>query len=112
MKKIVHVLDNLMWYIIYTLPILLWLIQSRFAIDVDISSIMSTFSIVDNFIMSSLQSVFGTDGVLPLFDNSSFIFAYMTYFISVMIIHLAVDVLLFIVRWSHDMIDGFYNKCR
>lgn len=112
MKKISHVLDNFMWYIIYTLPILLWLVQSRVAIGVDISTIMSTFSIADNFIMSSLQGIFGTEGVFPLFDNSSFIFAYMTYFISVMIIHLAVDVLLFIVRWSHDMIDGFYQKCR
>lgn len=112
MKKFLHVLDNLMWYIIYTLPLLLWLIQSRVSVDVDISSIMSAFSIADNFIMSSFKDIFGTSGVFPLFDNSSFIFAYMTYFISTMIIHLAVDVLLFIVRWSHDMIDSFYNKCR
>lgn len=59
-------------------------------------------------IYSCLDELFGSAGILPLFsvgDNG--VMLYMTYFVSCMLLHLAVDFLLFIPRIAHKFMDKF-----
>lgn len=107
-RTIKYLFDNIFWYSIYLLPLIFALIYWAKTGSSDLSTIMSTggFNILStNVIYTSLSSLFGADGLLPLFQSPD-ILMYLTYFVSVMIIHLAVDVLLFIVRIGHDWLDG------
>lgn len=107
-RTISHLFDTIMWYIIYLLPLILTIISWRTSGNLSISSIMTTagFEILStNLIFTSLSALFGSTGIFPIF-NSTDILMYMSYFVSIMIIHLAVDVLLFIVRLSHNWLEG------
>lgn len=108
-RTIKYLFDNIFWYLIYMLPLIFALIH-WFKIGVlDIESIFALggFGLVaDNFVFTCLNSIFGASGVVPLFADSGLLM-YLSYFIICWLLHLAVDVLLFIVRWSHSMIDGF-----
>lgn len=115
MKKttISDILDNLFWYIIYTLPIILYLFYIC-AINSDIS-VIDFFNLYfsfasDNIIFSSLVSLFGSEGVLSLFSSDSFIFYFCSYFVSAFLLHLAVDVLLFVPRFCHKVMGDFFCK--
>lgn len=59
----------------------------------------------NNIIFTSLSSIFGASGVVPLFAGNG-VLMYFSYFVTCMIIHLAVDVLLFIVRLAMKWFDG------
>ena len=59
----------------------------------------------DNVVFTSLNSIFGASGIMPLFAGNG-ILMYLSYFIICMIVHVAVDVLLFIVRLAHNWMDG------
>lgn len=99
-----HLFDSIMWYLIYLLPLLcLVLAFSTGVTDLTISGLMSQLGLqvlTDNVIYSNLVGIFGADGVFPLFNNLE-ILSYLTYFISIFIIHLFVDFLLFIPRLAH-----------
>ena len=108
-KTIKYLFDNVLWYMIYLLPLIFALIHWSTIGVLDLSSIFALggFSLVaDNFVFVCLNSIFGAGGVVPLFAGSGLLM-YLSYFIICWLLHLAVDVLLFIVRWSHSMIDGF-----
>ncbi|MBQ4541306.1 MAG: hypothetical protein IJA23_00480, partial [Clostridia bacterium] len=62
--------------------------------------------LTDNIVLTTLTSLFGFGGVLPLFLTND-ILIYFTYFISVYIIHLCVDFVLFIPRLSHKWLKEF-----
>ncbi len=110
-RTIKYLCDNIFWYTIYLLPVIFALIYWFKTGSSNLSTIMSTggFSILStNVIYTSLSSLFGVDGIFPLFQSPD-ILMFLTYFVSVMIIHLAVDVLLFIVRLAHDWLDGVFG---
>lgn len=115
MKKcsIIDVLDNVFWYIIYILPILAYLISICGHGDSSLTIIdyfNQFFPLATNVISSSLVQIFGSNGILPLFEDGGYIIDFLTYFISCMIIHLAVDFLLFIPRLAHKWLDGFVSR--
>lgn len=115
MKKcsITDVLDNMFWYIIYLLPIIMYVFNICGHGDGSVSLLEyfnSNFSMVTNVISDTITSIFGTEGVLPLFSSGGFIIDYLTYFIACMLIHLAVDFLLFIPRLAHKWLDGFVSR--
>ena len=99
-----HLFDNIMWYLIYLLPLICLVLAFASGVtDLTISGLMSQLGLqvlTDNVIYTNLVGIFGTGGVFPLFDNLE-ILSYLTYFISVFIIHLFVDFLLFIPRLAH-----------
>lgn len=100
-KTIKYGLDELMWYIVYLLPLIAYGVYSIHHDPGSFGSFMSTFGIlVNNPVAVALQDLFGTEGILPLFDNSGFLL-YFAYFVQTFIIHLAVDFLLFIPRYAH-----------
>lgn len=101
-----HFFDILFWYIIYALPFLAWLFAliGQYQIDFPAFLVASDFAEV-NFVYTCLKSVFGNAGELILFsDNLLFMFSW---FINCVIIHIMVDVLLFIPRLAHNWLEKF-----
>lgn len=102
-KTIQNLSDNIMWYLIYLLPILGFLILLATKDVVTFAQVFDSLGlqiVTDNVIVDTLTQIFGVGGVLPLFASPGMIY-YFTYFIATMIIHLAVDFLLFIPRLAH-----------
>lgn len=105
--------DEIFWYSVYLLPIISYLVYAFFNQDNAVNMLdyfNSNFALSPNIIQSTLQDIFGSDGIMPLFTNGGFIFAFLSYFICCMIIHLAVDVLLFIPRLCHHYMSAFEKK--
>ena len=107
-----NLFDNIMWYILYLLPLLIWLLVAyRTGEIVTLSTAMSSMGLDifnNNQILISLNEIFSTSGILPLFQSQDIIF-YMSYFISVFLIHLFVDFILFIPRIAHKWLNKLYG---
>lgn len=102
--------DNVMWYLIYLMPLFLWLgVSIRVG---QFSTLLDTFNMIglnvlpDNIVLATFGQIFDLNGILPLFATAD-ILVYLTYFVSVYLIHLAVDFLLFIPRLSHKWLKSF-----
>lgn len=107
-KTIKCFFDEFFWALVYMLPIfamlfaiartgqLVGLQQSMTAIGCDIVS--------NNVVFDTLTQIFGSNGVMPLL--SSDILAFLSYFACAYLIHLAIDVLLFIPRYAHNLMKG------
>lgn len=110
-SKVLDVLDNLFWYIIYLLPVIGYLVCGRGDNNLNMQQFFDQFFNLGegNLIYDSLISLFGSEGVITLLSSNSYVFSLTTYFISCMILHLAVDVLLFIPRFCHNLMDNFAN---
>lgn len=100
--------DNILWYVVYMLPLIFAIIHWFKMGIVDLSSVFALggFELfADNIVFTSLNSIFGASGIVPLFTGSGLLM-YLSYFIICMVVHLAVDCLLFIVRLAHNWMDG------
>ena len=110
-KKTVKCLcDNVFWYLIYLLPLILMFgVTFETGTFVSISQAMQSVGLnvlTENVIYTSLNQIFGTGGIVPLFVNADVI-AYMTYFVSVTFLHLFVDIILVLPRYAMNLFDGF-----
>jgi len=107
-----NLFDNVMWYILYLLPILIWgIVSYRSGEFTTLSTAMTNVGLEilgTNQVYTSLASIFAIDGILPLFTNPDVIL-YMSYFISVFLIHLFVDFILFIPRIAHKWLNKLYG---
>ena len=108
-KTMNNFFDNLMWYMIYLLPLVLFVLVS-FRIG-QFTSLSNCFDLIglnvsNSFIYQTFNDLFGANGVVNLFNNTD-ILLYFTYFVSVYVCHLAVDFLLFIPRLSHKWLKSF-----
>ncbi len=113
-RTISNLADQIFWLLVALLPLVLYGLQFL-AYDLTVvSSDLPTFlDYMQNFGLSTtsvcytaLQELFGSNGVLPLFvsgDNAVVLF--LSYFVAVQIVHLAVDFLLFIPRLSHKWLE-------
>lgn len=55
------------------------------------------------------NNIFGVDGIFPFFqDNSGFMY-YFVYFVYIQVIHVLVDVLVFVPRFAHKILDKAVN---
>lgn len=107
-RTIRHLFDNIFWYLIYSLPLILMLLHWFKLGTTDISSIFALAGLelfADNIVFNSLSALFGINGLLPLFASNGLLML-LSYFIICWLVHLAVDVLLFIVRLAHNWMDG------
>ena len=106
-KSLNCLFDNIMWYLLYLLPLIVWLIllaRNEFNAIYTLSYVFENMGlgiINDNVILTALNGVFAVGGVFPIFTANNFILVYMTWFIAIMIVHLAVDFLVFIPRLCH-----------
>lgn len=131
------IVKNIFWYTIYLLPIIValiitlsvtsesffyWFKETYQFQTIDSLSNLFVFNfdgvlraIIDidyNPIYSALVSAFATDGgVVPLFSNESTggvaFLRYFAYFISVYLLHILIDFLLFIPRLCHKWMNSF-----
>lgn len=101
-----YYLDGLFWTVLYALPFLAWIVALRGGYQSDLPSFMVASDFAEaNFVFNSLKSVFGAGGTLVLFsDNLLYMFSW---FINCVIIHIMVDVLLFIPRLAHHWLAHF-----
>lgn len=108
--KIGHFFDNLMWYVIYLLPVVLMIIfwcRGNTGTLSDVMTASGLSIITDNVLFTALSTLFGTGGYLPIFTDTSFLL-YASYFILVFVVHLTVDILLFVFRCMHRIVNhGF-----
>lgn len=107
MRKIKCIADTIFWYSLYTLPVVLLILSYFRGTDYSLAQIFNNVGlniISTNPIYDVLIQTFGENGFLPVFTNT-IVIEYLSYFIMLMIIHIFVDVLLFIPRFCHKLID-------
>lgn len=102
--------DTFIWWLASGLPLLMYLFGFIFG-NSPIASVSDFFDTTllassDGIIFSTLSGVFGSNGIMPLF-SSDLPLQFFSWFVSVHIIHLAVDFLLFIPRLCHEWIQSF-----
>lgn len=115
-KTVNHLADTIFWYLIYFMPIILYLcflIGGNFVgnqlNDLSLATFFNNLGlnfVTDNVILSALNSIFGINGVLPIFNELAPLYIF-SWFISAVIIHLFVDFLLFIPRLAHKWLNVF-----
>ena len=109
-KKTINCLfDNVLWYLVYLLPLISFGILLIGNSATTLSSAMSSVGLgilTDNIVFTSLNGIFGSGGVLPLFISTD-ILLYFSYFVCCWLCHIVVDVLLFLVRWAHSLMSSF-----
>lgn len=130
-RTIRNIADHLFWFLVAILPLILYVIdgfrngaiaktmgaiqapESMFndwftlitgyfgELSTDFGDFMSSFINENGIIYTSLNGLFGVGGALPLFGSNIALLAYMTWFCTVEIVHLAVDFIVFIPRLCH-----------
>lgn len=115
-RTIANLVDSAFWFLVSILPLALYLItclsyKLKSSTDTLTAFLpfMKNLGLMDSgIIYNSLSDLFGTTGILPLFsaDNNA-ILLFLSYFVSVQIVHLAVDFLLFIPRLAHKYMNTF-----
>lgn len=114
-KKTFHYLVEAGWLFLALLPLFVYLVVARTGAGgtslEDFMTVMSTklnFVTTDNVLYTSIKSVFGEGGVLPILQDGMVL--YLTYFCIVEIVHLMVDVLVFIPRIAHGWLESFTKR--
>lgn len=100
--------DNILWYLIYLLPLIFAIIHWNKIEAIDLTGVfvLGGFELfADNIVFTSLDSIFGSSGIIPLFAGNGLLM-YFSYLIICWVIHLAVDCLLFIPKLAHNWMDG------
>lgn len=115
-RTIANLVDSFFWLLVAILPIVLYLITCfSYKLTNATESVtaflpfMKSLGLIDSgLIYKSLYDLFGTGGILPLFSaENNAILVFLSYFVSVEIVHLAVDFLLFIPRLAHKYMNTF-----
>ena len=115
-RTIANIVDSAFWFLVAILPLALYLItclsyklQSSTDTLTAFLPFMKNLGLMDSgIIYKSLSDLFGSGGILPLFSaENNAILVFLSYFVSVEIVHLAVDFLLFIPRLGHKYMNTF-----
>ena len=111
-KTLNEFFDNIFWYGVYLLPIFcMLLVTLQTGSFVSLSTALTSCGLsllANNPILSVIGQIFGSTGVLPLF-NSPDVLIFVSYFISTFILHLLVDFVLFIPRLCHKWTKSLYG---
>lgn len=106
-KTVEMVIDRVFWALVLILPMLAYLIISHHG-STDFITVLSQFNVDDtSVIYTTLVSIFGTGGYLALFDTTTVnpILLYMVFFFAVEVVHVIIDVLLFIPKITVEILD-------
>lgn len=119
-KSIKYLADTIFWYLIYFLPVILYgvylLHGSESGTILSFNQFITTneFGLSStNIVLTTINSLFGASGILPLFSSASGFYAPVfigTWFVNTYLLHLVIDVILFIPRWGHRMMDKFCKE--
>ncbi len=107
-SKIVKFFNNFMWCLVYTLPLILFIgVSVKNGALTDFNSVFSLIGCgldSNNIIYTAFDSIFGASGVMPLFTGTAVI-SFATYYASCYLVHFICDVVLWLVRWCHNLIN-------
>lgn len=125
-KTISNLFDYVFWYVLYSLPLILCFIafivyglgyngSSEYIDNTSINTFFSsylgnffssTISVTDNLVYDTLFKIFGVGSqFFQFFSANSVVLMYLTYFILLNIVHVIVDVILFVPRVCHKLLD-------
>lgn len=108
-RNFLYYIDTIFWWVVYSLPVIILIIAStrHFSAVVTNPNVFGAlFAVLENSpIHACLTGFFGTAGVLPLWDSDSVIFLCATWFCSAILIHIVVDIIVFLPRIFHNFID-------
>lgn len=114
-KKTFHYIVEAGWLFLALLPLFVYLCAARTSAGAttleEFMTVMSTklnFISTDNVIYTSIKGIFGYGGTFPILQDG--LVLYLTYFCIVEIVHLLVDVLLFIPRIAHSWLESFLRR--
>lgn len=108
-RTVNHVAETIFWNIIYFIPVIAYLILLYKGGISTFGSVFDTIGLniaQNSTAFSSLASLFGTDGILPLFANSDLLI-FFSYYINVFIAHIFVDFILFIPKLAKKWMNKF-----
>lgn len=117
-RNIPILIDSIFWLIMWLLPVLFYLFN-YLAYDISVDTIsIASFSefIVNNFgistgseIYTTLTTIFTDNNYLGVIDStiSNSLILYVIYIFFIELIHIFVDVILFIPRFAHNFIAKF-----
>lgn len=110
-KTIETVIDRGFWALLLILPMLAYLVMNNHNTATFISVMQQFPMLTNNLIYSTLVDIFGSNGIIPFVDSSStnVILLYLSYFVSIELIHIIVDVLLFIPKCCVALLDKASN---
>lgn len=111
-RTVNHLADTIFWYLVYLLPLFCYLLMYIHRAGTTVPPFSDFMS--NNFGMLPLTDIvsdclfqlFGADGILPL-AGANLGIPLFSWYVSMVIIHLAVDFLLFIPRLAHSFMDKF-----
>ena len=110
-RNVNYFFDTVFWYLLYFLPVGAYLISLACNNVFDLAKFFNLFGfdfVSNNIILNSLSSLFGADGILPIFNNIAPLYIF-TWFVCTFLVHLAVDFLLFVPRLAHKLMDEFFK---
>lgn len=116
-RTVNHLADTLFWYLLYLFPVLAYLVY--YTADGYTAATFATFMsnnlgfVFDssNVVFNTIQDLFSSSGVLPLWSaESTGITLIVTWFVTVFVVHLVVDVILFIPRLCHKYMGKCYQE--
>lgn len=113
-RSFAYLFDCIFWYTIYLLPIILMVVYYFKGSATPITAIgdfcqQLGINFSSNPLFEAIYGIFGVDGIFPLLTSSAPLYP-VVWFLSMFLVHLAVDVLLFIPRLCHQWIDSFKSK--
>lgn len=112
-KTIKFIIDSCFWVLISVLPLVfygIYLIHSDEGTILTFaeffgSQVLGIIPLTSNIIKDGLIAIFGYSGVMPFFDDANVFFDFCAYFVIVNIVHIFIDVILWIPRFAHKLLD-------
>jgi hypothetical protein len=106
-KTIETLIDRIFWALVLLLPLIAYVIINHHG-STDLITVLNQFYIDDsNLIYSGLVMMFGSGGYIPFIDTTEVnpLLIYMSYFFLIELVHIIVDVLLFVPRICVKILD-------
>ena len=116
MKKksdVLCIIDKIVWWFIALFPLFVYWVLCINNQAISMNTLLTNigFNVTNtNIIYTGLNDIFGSTGnFLQLFASADFI-AFATYFVTINLIHLVIDLMLFMVDICHEWLKGVFRK--
>lgn len=107
-KNLFKCIDTIFWLFIALFPLLVYVIQCINGTPGNFVTFINNLGFgisTENIIYTTLHTIFGVGGGMLELVVDTGILVYATYFVTIMLIHFIIDMLLVIVRWGHNLLD-------
>lgn len=108
-------LDKLFWWIVTLFPIFAYLfflitaslnqVTSEITFAIFLNERLGIFQSMNSTISIPFYRIFGPNGIIPMFSNNSGLIQLFSYFVSVEVLHVLFDIIVFIPRLAHKWIS-------